>query len=494
MKKIAIFLIIALFVPMLTVNTTATLSTTHEESPQNLYVGTPVTLKTTDYRSSNWDYSTDQLWVNITLPDSTTINIAHESFSISAGETKTFTYTYYPPISGDYTVTYDYYYAPDQTGSFTAYLPDVTTSATDMVYVNETVKIDTSISTTIGAYNGTLDIYINGTGESPSLIDTWNIVMDNYQTKEHTVYYTPTKNDTYTITYDFSSDELDRTETFEAFKKPTVIAEINPTSMWQGNTTTISYTVVGNNTFHPELNVRAKIIRPDGSYYYTEDKTVYVPSSDTLTATVSWDIKQITMGHYGVYFDETLHNVDKSTDGFDVTVNPNEIRNHPPIAFASVNLPKIMEGDTVKFEADGSDEDGMVVNYTWDFGDGTISYEKNPSHTYEHAGTYTVTLTVTDNDGAKGYDNITVTVYGQPPAPRTTYLGMPTPYLGILFLVIGGIFLAFFIDAKSGEALFEVSFLRKYGDFFGLILIVLFVEEYLTNGAIQRFLGTMLGW
>ena len=121
-------------------NTSATLSTTHEETPQNLYVGTPVTLKTTDYRSSSWDSSTDQLWVNITLPDSTTINIAHESFSIDRYETKTFTYTYYPPISGDYTVTYDYENAPDQTGSFTAYLPDVTTSATDMVYVNETVK------------------------------------------------------------------------------------------------------------------------------------------------------------------------------------------------------------------------------------------------------------------------------------------------------------------------------------------------------------------
>ncbi|MCQ2958562.1 MAG: gliding motility-associated C-terminal domain-containing protein [Bacteroidales bacterium] len=36
------------------------------------------------------------------------------------------------------------------------------------------------------------------------------------------------------------------------------------------------------------------------------------------------------------------------------------------------------------------------VTYTWDFGDGTISHEKSPSHTYEKSGNYTVTLSVQD--------------------------------------------------------------------------------------------------
>ena len=494
-EKIVIMLLIALMlIPSIAMISSATLSTTHEEKQQSSYVGTPVTLKTTDHRSSDLDPSTDQLWVNVTLPDNITVNIAYENFSISSGETKTFTYTYYPQISGDYIVTYDYQNAPDQTGNFTAYLPDITTSATDMLYVNETAEINASISTTRGAYNGTLNIYINGTGESPSLIDTWNIVMDNYQTKEHTVHYIPTKNDKYTITYDFSSNELDRIETFEAFKKPIPITSISPITMWQGNITTISYSVIGNNSYHPDLTVRGKIIRPDGSYYYTVEKTLVIPSSDTMTDTITWDIKQIVMGHYGVCFEELSHRVNAKTDGFNVTVNPNEIKNHPPIAFASVNIPVIMEGSAVKFEADGSDEDGIVVNYTWKFGDGTISYEKNPSHTYEHAGTYDATLIVTDNDGARGYNNISITVYGQPPAPRTIYLGMPTPYLGVIFLVIGGIFLAFFIDAKSSVALLRINFLTDYGDFFGVIFIMLFIEEYATNGLIQRVLGSILGF
>jgi len=39
-----------------------------------------------------------------------------------------------------------------------------------------------------------------------------------------------------------------------------------------------------------------------------------------------------------------------------------------------------------------------ITNYTWDFDDGTISYEQNVSHSFESEGIYNVTLTVTDQD------------------------------------------------------------------------------------------------
>ena len=47
-----------------------------------------------------------------------------------------------------------------------------------------------------------------------------------------------------------------------------------------------------------------------------------------------------------------------------------------------------------------TDADGSVNQWSWDFGDGNTSTEQNPSHTYASAGTYTVELTVTDNDDA----------------------------------------------------------------------------------------------
>jgi len=38
-------------------------------------------------------------------------------------------------------------------------------------------------------------------------------------------------------------------------------------------------------------------------------------------------------------------------------------------------------------------------NWTWDFGDGNISYDQNATHNYSSDGYYTVNLTVTDNNG-----------------------------------------------------------------------------------------------
>jgi PKD repeat protein len=54
------------------------------------------------------------------------------------------------------------------------------------------------------------------------------------------------------------------------------------------------------------------------------------------------------------------------------------------------------------FDASASnDPDGQIVNYTWDFGDGFIQSGLliTPTHSYSQTGVYTVSLTLTDNDG-----------------------------------------------------------------------------------------------
>ncbi len=61
-----------------------------------------------------------------------------------------------------------------------------------------------------------------------------------------------------------------------------------------------------------------------------------------------------------------------------------------------------------------------IVNYTWDFGDGTNASGANVTHTYAANGTYIITLTVTDSGGLKNSTHVDVKVTKQvtPPTPH----------------------------------------------------------------------------
>lgn len=73
--------------------------------------------------------------------------------------------------------------------------------------------------------------------------------------------------------------------------------------------------------------------------------------------------------------------------------------NQPPVARpggpynGTLNLAIAFNGAT------SSDADGSIASYAWNFGDGTTGSGATPSHSYTGVGTYTVTLTVTDNGG-----------------------------------------------------------------------------------------------
>jgi len=60
-------------------------------------------------------------------------------------------------------------------------------------------------------------------------------------------------------------------------------------------------------------------------------------------------------------------------------------------------------GETLSFDGGGSsDSDGQIMGYTWDFGDGSTGNGMSVPHSYSAAGSYQVTLTVVDDEGAVG--------------------------------------------------------------------------------------------
>ncbi|NOU50925.1 PKD domain-containing protein [Pseudoalteromonas sp. JBTF-M23] len=68
-------------------------------------------------------------------------------------------------------------------------------------------------------------------------------------------------------------------------------------------------------------------------------------------------------------------------------------------------------GEAIAFSSEGSsDAEGEIASYQWDFGDGNQSAQANPSHIYDNAGEYTVTLTVTDSQGLSNTASTEATV------------------------------------------------------------------------------------
>lgn len=81
-----------------------------------------------------------------------------------------------------------------------------------------------------------------------------------------------------------------------------------------------------------------------------------------------------------------------------------------PIAHAGNSSVTIAE-QTIKFDGSRSSDNFGIKEYLWDFGDGTTGTGKISEHAYSAAGTYNVTLTVTDESGNSDTDTLTVTVY-----------------------------------------------------------------------------------
>jgi PKD repeat protein len=154
----------------------------------------------------------------------------------------------------------------------------------------------------------------------------------------------------------------------------------------------------------------------DASSSYDPDGTIVSYEwefGDRNTATgVSVSHAYSDSGTYSVTL--TVTDNDGETDTITIT---KKVRNKAPVAIVTEMSETSYVKDVVTVNAaDSYDPDGIIVSYEWDFGDGNIATGKSVNHLYEDDGVYSVTLTVTDNDGATDSTTATKTVLNRSPA------------------------------------------------------------------------------
>ncbi|MBX2963560.1 MAG: tandem-95 repeat protein [Cyclobacteriaceae bacterium] len=155
---------------------------------------------------------------------------------------------------------------------------------------------------------------------------------------------------------------------------------------------------------------------PDGSITTYAWIQVSGPSTAVLTNanTSNLTASSLIAGIYRFRLTVTDNLGATGSDDMLVTVNAAPV-NNPPVANAGPDITITLPTNTVIINGSGTDSDGTVVAYQWSKLSGPASVQSGqttPSLTVNNmvAGTYTFRLTVTDNQGATGTDNVSVIV------------------------------------------------------------------------------------
>ena len=165
-----------------------------------------------------------------------------------------------------------------------------------------------------------------------------------------------------------------------------------------GGADAANFTVALTDTQNQSFSVPGISIAP-GEMQKVTFQWIATGVNTTLTATAD-------SGNTVAESDETNNNATLSLivgNGYDP--------NYAPTAVITASTTSATTGTAISFDAyNSTDSDGSIVSYTWHFGDGTTATGNATSHSYSAAGTYTVRLTVADNDGATGTAMLAVTI------------------------------------------------------------------------------------
>jgi len=349
------------------------------------------------------------------------------------------------------------------------------TESAETVYTGETISFNASNSYDL---DGTIVSYMWDFGDgNTTTLATPTITHSYAENGTYTVTLTVTDNDGTTASASSTKTVLNRVPVASFSYSPSIpytgqSVTFNATAsydsdgsivsyMWDfgdGNITTvanaiITHTYVDNGTFTVSLtvtdndgaaNLTSKGItvlnRPPIASFSESATTVYTDEIIHFNASSSYDPDGTIVSYFwnfgdssnatGVtvdhaYADDGVYTVTLTitdNDGATGTATATKtVLNRVPIASFTENATTVLTGVSIRFNASGSyDPDGSIVSYFWAFGDGTNASGVVVDHAYLDDGIYTVTLTITDDDGATATANATKTVLNRPPIASFT--------------------------------------------------------------------------
>ncbi len=151
--------------------------------------------------------------------------------------------------------------------------------------------------------------------------------------------------------------------------------------------------------------------------YWTRDGETWHALGEGMenTGVFQWNTSEVGAG--GDTFRLRARVTDPMGASSDYTTGEFTIINLPPMAAFSFTPSPATRRDVVKF-TDESTDDGTIVAWLWEFGDGATSNNQNPEHQYASKGQFTVKLTVTDNGGLWATAEKTVDVVNVAPTVK----------------------------------------------------------------------------
>lgn len=353
-----------------------------------------------DESSNTWHYNFEgNYWNDYTGSDSDEDGIGDTPYSIAGGSNQDlyplgdFLGTNQPPSATIDSIT------PNpaiegQTINFNGHGSDSDGSITAWEWYVAETKVSSSedyssSSYTLGTYNVKYRVKDNGGTWSSFASDTFTVSSDDELNNEPVVYLLSPKDSTtvfYGESIQFSGVGQDPDE---------------------GDTISFSWTSNKDGAISTE------------SQFYKSDLSI---NTHTITFRVT--------DNHGKYSEESIT--------LNVIKDPN-IENNPPVADTGGPYTNI-KNNTIAFDGSNSydsDDGDSIIDYSWDFGDGTTASGIIVEHTYTDDGDYLVQLTVTDTQGEQSIDSTNIIISSKSDYNEKNKNNVPILELILIIVSIG---------------------------------------------------------